>query len=106
MEKKLVKIKSRNFWFKVVEMLQQNWVIIDEKSSGGVLIYFIHDGSGVFDKMEFDSREEASDALLRNGFRKYADDKESQKFITLPKDPFFEATHPNGPIYSSGRFWI
>ena len=101
-----VEIKSRDFWIKVVEMLQQNWALIDDHSDGGVIIFFISDGSEVFDKLKFDSFEEAIQALRRNGFSRYLDDKESQKFISPPKYPFFKGNHPNGPIYSSGQFWV
>ncbi len=104
-EQETVDIQSRDFWFKVVEMLQQNWALIEEDPEGGVTVYFIHDGSGVFDQMDFTSREEAGAALRRNGFERYEKDVEWQKFIAPPRPPFWKAAHPNGPIYSSGRFW-
>ena len=34
-----VEIKSRDFWIKVVDMLQQNWALIDELPDGGVIIF-------------------------------------------------------------------
>jgi len=101
-----VDIGSRDFWFKVVEMLQQNWALIEPNSSGeGVVIYFIGDTSGVFDLMTFPSLTEAEIGLRRNGFSRFSEDKEAQKFIALPKPPFWQSQHPNGPIYSSGRYW-
>lgn len=105
MEKIQLKIESRDIWFKVVDMLQQNWALIDNIAEDIVCVYFIHDGSGVFDRMNFDTIDLAIQGLKRNGFNRYVDDKESQKFISPPKAPFYEAKHPNGPIYSSGRFW-
>ncbi len=101
----IIEIKSREYWFKVVEMLQQNWALIDESDDGGCKVYFIGDTSGVFDEMEFQSLDEASSALRRNGFALYAEDKKAQEFIVPPEPPFHRRTHPNGPIYSSGRFW-
>ena len=99
-----VTIQSRDHWFKVVEFLQQNWALIDPCETG-VIIRFFGDTSGVFDEMKFPSQAAAEEALLRNGFRRYDEDKEAQKFIACPQPPFHRRNHPNGPIYSSGRFW-
>jgi len=55
--------------------------------------------------MTFGSRLEAETALNRNGFGRYSEDKDSQTLISAPKPPFYVRAHPNGPIYSSGRFW-
>jgi len=66
-------IQSRD-WFKVIEMLQQNWALTDPKSDGRVTVYFIGDTSGVFDQLDFPDAEAAADALQRNGFRRLADD--------------------------------
>jgi hypothetical protein len=71
------------------------------------MVYFIHDGPGVFDQMSFPSREGAGAALRRNGFNgfeRYEKEDESQKFIAPPRPPSWKAEHPNGPLYSSGRF--
>ena len=100
-----VNIQSREYWFKVVEMLQQNWALIDESKEGSCVVYFVGDTSGVFDEMEFQSKDEAEYALRRNGFARYKEDKRAQEFITPPEPPFHYRQHPNGPIYSSGRFW-
>lgn len=103
---KIIEISSKDYWFKVVEMLQQNWALIDKlPDSIGCTVYFIHDASGVFDQMQFNSEEEAHQALTRNGFARFAEDLSAHKFIAPPLPPFTEANHPNGPIYSSGRFW-
>jgi hypothetical protein len=100
-----VSIKIDDFWVKVVEMLQQNWAIIEPEATGGVRAYFISDASGVFDEIVFPSAEDAVGALLRNGFRRYADSPDLQSFLQPPRAPFYRSAHPNGPIYSSGRFW-
>jgi hypothetical protein len=106
MRREPVEIKSDDYWFKVVEMLQQNWALIDEDAhSGACTVFFIQDGSGVFDRLRFTSLEEAHRALHRNGFARFVEDREAQKFIASPMPPFFEIQHPNGAIYSSGRFW-
>ena len=85
-------------------MLQQNWALI-ESNENEYIIYFIGDTSGVFDQMAFVNSEEAERQLRKNGFSRYAEDTKAQEFIIPPSPPFYESTHPNGPIYSSGRFW-
>jgi hypothetical protein len=99
-----VTIQNRDYWFKVVDFLQQNWALIDE-AEGGVVVWFFGDNAGIFDQMTFPSLEDAAEALRRNGFGRYADDPEAVKFIAVPQPPFYRRPHPNGPIYSSGRFW-
>lgn len=106
MIKNVVEIENRDYWFKIVEMLQQNWALIDSTNeSAGCIIFFIHDGSGIFDQLKFSTKQEAIESLIRNGFSQYSEDSHAQKFIAPPQPPFYEAEHPNGPIYSSGRFW-
>jgi hypothetical protein len=76
-----------------------------DATENGVIVMFFGDTSGVFDQLSFSSSAEAENALLQNGFRKYADDAGAKGFIALPPPPFHHRPHPNGPIYSSGRFW-
>lgn len=99
-----VSIESRDYWFKIVEMLQQNWALI-ESCGDGVIVYFVTDLSGVFDELHFDSERAAVDVLLLNGFRRLAEDSHAASFLRPPPPPFSRQPHPNGPIYSSGRFW-
>lgn len=103
MEEEL-EILNTDFWFKIVEFLQQNWGVIEESDSG-YTVYFFGDTAGVFDQIDFTSIQEAEAALRRNGFARYAEDKNVQDFIAKPKPPFHRRPHPNGPIYSSGRYW-
>jgi hypothetical protein len=91
-------------WFKIVEFLQQNWAVIIEREAD-VLVVFYGDTCGVFDELLFPTRNEAERALRKNGFSKFLDDQKAQQFIGLPTGEFTERTHPNGRIYSSGRFW-
>ena len=103
---KEITINSRDYWFKIVEFLQQNWALIDEVPDGpGCTVFFFGDTSGVFDRFSFPSLAEAEQALRRNGFARLAEDKKAKQFTALPQPPFYERPHPNGPIYSSGRFW-
>ena len=99
-----VEIRSRDYWFKIVEFLQQNWALIDE-TTDGCTVFFFGDTSGIFDRLSFPSIAEAEKALRRNGFARFTEDKKAQGFIAIPQQPFHERPHPNGPIYSSGKFW-
>lgn len=98
-----ITIQSRDYWYKVIEMLQQNWALVDT-SPIGATVYFVSDTSGIFDEMSFDSRAAAEDALHTNGFTRYAGDSSATAFLRCPEPPFTVRPHPNGPIYSSGRF--
>lgn len=105
-KKDIVEIKSRDYWVKIVEMLQQNWALIDSEGDESVRVFFFHDLSGVFDEMTFQTREEACMQLRWNGFERLIDNKELREFFRYPPEPpFWRAEHPNGRIYSSGRFW-
>jgi hypothetical protein len=95
---------ARDPWFKVVDFLQHNWAVVIERSED-VLVVFYGDTCGVFDEISFESREQAEQALNRNGFSRYQDDRQAQQFIGLPEGDFSERPHPNGRIYSSGHFW-
>lgn len=99
-----IPIKGDDLWVKVVEMLQQNWASI-EPVNDGVELYFISDASQVFDRIKFASATDAGAALARNGFRRFMDAPDLQGFLSAPMPPFTQGSHPNGPIYSSGRFW-
>ncbi len=92
------------YWFKVVDFLQQNWAVIVGTDCGAKAVFF-SDTCRIFDELPFDPEVEASKGLRRNGFRLNDEDKEAQSFIAKPYGDFLVISHPNGPIYSSGRFW-
>ena len=60
-------LKSTDYWFKIVEFLQQNWGVI-EITNSGCTVYFFGDTAGVFDQLDFHSIQEAEYALRRNGW--------------------------------------
>jgi hypothetical protein len=103
--KQEIDITSHDYWFKVVDMLQQNWALIEPVSPECYRVFFISDTSGVFDELEFSDLAAAEAALRRNGFFRLEEDIEAQQFLTRPLPPFHRRPHPNGPIYSSGRYW-
>lgn len=101
-----VRIASENFWFKVVDFLQQSWAIVDVKGSE-CTVWFVNDGSGVFDRLEFASASTALRALHFNGFRRFRElDGQVPSARAAPRPPYRATSHPSGKIYSSGRFWI
>lgn len=102
---KLITIESQDFWVKVVGMLQQNWALIERVDPGAARIYFVTDSSGVFDEIDCASDFTAQEALTLNGFRRLADSPDLRSFLRPPVEPFHRSSHPNGRIYSSGRFW-
>lgn len=104
-DKESIEINSRDYWFKIVEFLQQNWALIDKTDDTRTTVWFFGDTAGVFDVLYFPSLSEAEDALLRNDFKRFDEDKRAQEFIAKPQPPFRWREHPNGRIYSSGRFW-
>jgi hypothetical protein len=104
-EASIVSIESRDYWFKIVEFLQQNWALVDADDRGAIA-WFISDTSGVFDEIAFGSIEDATRAMIRSGFCRFAEDHRAHTIMRPPEAPFMRRRHPNGPIYSSGRFWI
>lgn len=99
-----VEILSRDYWSKAVDNQQTNYCLIDDDPfTGHTVAYFMHELSGVFDRMVFSSRQEAEAALRWNGF--YREAEESDRPAWGPPPPFWADRHPNGLIYSSGRFW-
>jgi hypothetical protein len=99
-----IEINSNQFWFKIVGFLQQNWALIESQPiEEKVIVYFIQDASMIFDKIEFETKEQAKIGLIKNGFKKHLDKKEKNiDFIVPPQKPFKESIRP---IYSSGQFW-
>ena len=106
MDKRIIlNINSRDYWVKIVDFLQQNWALIDVNGDSTVTVFFIHDRSGVFDRLNFPAMTEAQQGLRKNGFHPLAELAGNRFVPPAPEPPFWDTTHPNGPIYSSGRFW-
>ena len=98
-------MKGHDFWIKIIEMLQQNWALIEENPDKSVTVFFITDNSDVFDQLNFSSKKEAKKALRRNGFGRYEDDPSFERFVCPPKPPFTPYWDKSRNIYSSGKFW-
>ncbi len=99
-----VPIRSRDYWFKGLENHQTNWCLIDAGADRSVIAYFFHELSGVFDRLKFETAAQADAELRFNGFVRLAECPDLDQ-SSAPLPPFRTDRHPNGPIYSSGRFW-
>lgn len=99
-----ISIRSRDYWFKPLENHQTNWCLIDASEVGRVVAYFFHELSGVLDLLQFDTAAQANAELIYNGFVRLAECQDLDQ-NAVPPPPFRTDQHPNGPIYSSGRFW-
>jgi len=91
------------WWVKIVGFLQQNWAII--RSDGVTIVLFANDLGGIFDWIEFSDEWSAQRALTRNGFSEFDKDLALREFLMPPEKVIGFRSHPDGPIYSSGRFW-
>lgn len=97
-----VDIRSDDYWFKVVDFLQQNWALVEQRAEHA-RVWFLDDLGGVFDQIDFQSGEAATEALVRNGFERL---RLTRGWAPKPPaGPFTTAEHSNGKIYSSGRYW-
>lgn len=106
MAKNTIKIKSNDFWIKTLDMLLQNWALIEKDYwSEASKVFFINDLSEVIDLLHFPTEAEAKSALKINGFWRYAEDEEAQKIIVAPSPPYCLGEHSFSEIYSSGRYW-
>ena len=83
-------------------MLVINFAVISDDEPE--VIRFVDQTGYVFDRMTFDITTSLLGELIRNGFKKVADD-DFIKLVGLP-----EAINDLGgetqPVYSSGKFWI
>jgi hypothetical protein len=113
-EQTKVVIKNTDFWVKQPAFLQYTWAIIEKiddkiegEPGGKYIIFFLDDRGGVFDRIEYASPLDAEIDLQNNGFENYNDIiKYYSSYGSVPPKPdYYESRHPNGNIYSSGRYW-
>lgn len=116
-------IKSRDWWIKVLGMLQHNWALIEDGSDGSATVYFFHDCGdtnmpchgysikqlkgrcAVIDSLDFSSVGDAIDALSRNGFRPHGKD-ELMGSDVKPFGSFYDARSTEEGVYSRQDNWI
>jgi hypothetical protein len=114
-------IQSREWWIKVLGMLQHNWALIEEGADGSATVYFLHDcglnmapngyslkqlkgRSAIVDSLDFDSVQLAKDALSRNGFRVHGDDERLGSDVK-PRGNFYDVRPFEDGVYSRQSNW-
>jgi len=117
----LFEIHSREWWIKVLGMLQHNWALIEEGADGSAAVYFFHDGEAgmgcygysraqlkgryaIVDSLDFESVQLAKEALSRNGFRLYGADELLGSDVK-PQGNFFDVRTMEEGIYSTLGNW-
>jgi hypothetical protein len=116
------KISNRDWWLKVLGMLQHNWALIEEESNGVTTVYFFHDEGmtlssnryrlseirsrcAVVDSLNFPNRKAALQALEGNGFFHLAQ-RPGPWMNAYPSGHFYDARATEEGIYSKGGYWI
>jgi len=101
-----IEIASRNFWYKIIGMLHQDWALVDAHDDTTATVYFLNDCSEVFDQVTFPSKAEAVNGLSENGFSLAT---QSDFFVNrTPQPPFAlcgKFHYHYRPMYSSGKYW-
>jgi hypothetical protein len=87
LDSNFITIQSRDYWFKIVDFLQQNWALVDAVDKECV-VWFLSDTSGVFDDLRFPSASDAEAALRANGFNRLEEDPTSAAMLRRPEPPF------------------
>ena len=95
--------QSLNTWYyKPIDMLVINFAVISENVPD--VIRFVDQTGYVFDRMTFGANTSLHEELIRNGFKKVADD-DFIKLVGLP-EAIKDLGGETQPVYSSGKFWI
>lgn len=96
-------------WVKLLENHQQNFALIVPSDPGCRLVFF-SDHLGVFDELALPDSKQAESALRRNGFVPTEHGTYDGLFGDITDyfsgSEFHARPHPNGRIYSSGRYWV
>ena len=117
----LFEINSREWWIKVLGMLQHNWALIEEGLDGAATVYFFHDGEvgmgcygysraqlkgryAIVDSLDFASVQLAKEALARNGFRLHGDDERLGSDVK-PRGNFYDVRAMEDGVYSRQNNW-
>ena len=126
MNPKKIKISSKTWWVKPIEMLVHNWALIEEDSKNNFTVYFFHDrgttkGGGpktnpyrnlrqengfiaIIDSLKFKSRNECEIALRRNKFELLSE-LPGPWVGEEPEGLIYDAREYEKGIYSSAGYW-
>lgn len=98
-----IEVKSPTYWVKVFGMLHQSWAAIDNLPHGGVRIWFFDDLGGVFDLLDYPTRQEARTALRLNQWNVAV----GHLYGSLGRPgPDFNWSDRNGRPYSTRQYWV
>jgi len=123
---KEIKIGSKTWWVKPIEMLVHNWALIEENSKNKCTIYFFHDRGttkggeehsnpfkhlrqesgyiAIIDSLQFDSKIDCEIALRRNDFELLS--KLPGPWVgEQPEGISFDARKYEKGIYSNAGYW-
>jgi hypothetical protein len=99
-----VVIKSREYWYTYVDGVGEYWALIDKQKDKYTIFFIVvsSNESVIFDRLHFDSIENATQALIRNQYSKV---EESNKTLypKIPQPPFNEGHLMK--IYSKYGAW-
>lgn len=116
-------INSREWWIKVLGMLQHNWALIEESVDGSATVFFFHDcgatnvpcrsykisqlkgRSAIVDSFEFDSLKSACEGLRSNDFIPVADAPSGIDIGMQPQGVFYDARSTEKGLYSKKGYW-
>lgn len=114
-------IQSREWWIKVLGMLQHNWALIDEGADGSATVFFFHDcglsvapngyslkqlkgRSAIVDSLDFESVKLAKEALAKNEFWIY-EEEELLGSDMQPLGCFYDVRPFEEGVYSRQGNW-
>jgi hypothetical protein len=115
-------IASKNWWFKPVGMLVQNWALIEKNTNGTATVFFFHDlgttkntiseyryyqlkgRCAVVDSLDFEDEELAAFELKFNGFQELSK-KPGPWDGSEPLGTFYDARETEEGVYSRGGYW-
>lgn len=111
-------ISSREWWFKVLGMLNENWALIEDTPEKATVYFFHSSGmptmsikprngpwSAIVDSLEFSDWESAANALSRNGFTQFSAIADAWEGNPPPEEKFYDAREKEPGIYSKQGYW-
>jgi hypothetical protein len=114
-------IKSREWWIKILGMLQHNWALIEKSGVGIATVFFFHDNGeaigftgysmvqlkgrcAIVDSLEFESVQLAEEWLSRNEFRLHRVGEILGSDVK-PRGNFYDARKTESKVYSKLGNW-
>lgn len=96
---------SQRLWVKVLEMLQQNWCVLEPGPADSVDLVFFDDRGRVFDWLSTTDIATAKYALHVNGFSWMWTYSSFYSAAGMPRLPQGGRRERSRPVYSNGEYW-